>query len=782
MKLPLNKKILYFLVVLLPFIFFLIPILEKKSLFWGVSSLQFIPWRSLAMQSVLDGQIPFLNPFNGLGSPLLANYQLAFFYPLNWFQLPFYVLWGAQGIATSYNFLVPLHLALSAIGLILFLRSIHCSPSASALGALAYSLSGYLLARISFISIIWTLTWLPWLLYSATILITTISKSNFSIRKAWWQFISFTIIFATLLLAGHAQTAWYSILISAGWCTVYGYSKKMRKGFFLSLGIFIGGGLLASLISAIQLYPTWEFLQQSQRADSVALDLAMTYSFWPWRLITFILPDFFGNPGAGTFWGYGNYWEDACYIGLVPLFFSIYAIFQQNKLDSKDPEKRSAIRFFGFIAIIALVLSFGKNTPVYGVLYDKIPTFNMFQAPSRWIILSCFSLAVLSAIGLDLFIEAKKRDHKKTLLLAVICSGVFIAGLTSYMLLPDIPGSMSESLIRAGVVGIIGLLFVLLFWKKPNLVKINSWIFAIIILAGIDLISIGLPLIPFTSSTIYHPLNDKSQTPFFDYRIFLSPIDEYDLKFSRFFRTHDFRPIEEWQSMLEIGLPDSNILSKLPYVNNFDPLTPSSYQVLMDYLEIAENDTVDRWLDHLNVGIIKIIDAKSEKGIRNIGNAHSQAIHTYTCLASKINNLRSSTPMPPFDFTNPDQPVFQNVDNGAIITGGCLPSSSAKIINLSSTQHSVGFQITNDEPSWIELSVIWYPGWAAYQNGSRIDVFKVNGILLGTKIDAGTHKVEFIYEPGSYIVGLIISTATIVLLLIVTMFFHFRNLGIEQHD
>jgi hypothetical protein len=406
----------------------------------------------------------------------------------------------------------------------------------------------------------------------------------------------------------------------------------------------------------------------------------------------------------------------------------------------------------------------------------------MFQAPSRWIVLSCFSLVVLSGIGLDKFIEAKKREHKKTLLLVVVCSGVIIAGFTSYLLLPDIPVSMTESLIRAGVVGSICLIAVFLYLKKPNLYKLGSLIITIIILTGIDLFTIGFPLIQFTSSTIFLTQQEKSQMPLIDPRIFMPPIDEYDLKFSRFFRTHDFRPIEDWQSITEVGLPDFNILSNLVYVNNFDPLVPASYQLLMDYLRVAENNTVDRWLDHLNVGIIEEMDIESINGISFTENAHSHFYSTYFCDFSKIDTVEPSGLLPAFIFFHPDQPVFQDIDNGATFTERCVPSSSAEIQNLSSTKHSVSFISSNDEPLWIELSVIWYPGWVAYQDGFKIDVYKVNGILLGTKIDAGTHKMEFKYEPGSYLVGLIISTATIVLLLIVTMFFHFRNRGIEQYD
>lgn len=262
----------------------------------------------------------------------------------------------------------------------------------------------------------------------------------------------------------------------------------------------------------------------------------------------------------------------------------------------------------------------------------------------------------------------------------------------------------------------------------------------------------------------------------------MPPFDEYDLKFTRFFRTHDFRPIEEWRTFTEIGLPDSNIILNSPYVNNFDPLVPSSFQSLMDYLKIAENDTVDRWLDHLNTGIIKEIDIETLKGVRNIYNAHSHFYYAYQCDLSlfKMTSYSSTTFL--LDAQNPDQPTFQNIDNGIIEANRCFPSSSVELLSLESTQNSVGFQISNDEPTWIELSLIWYPGWVAYSDDFVVDVYKVNGIFLGTKIEAGKHIVEFKYEPSSYKVGLIISTSTIVLLLIFTALFQFRILGNKQYD
>ena len=62
-------------------------IIGQRALFWGLPTLQFYPWRSFAFHEVSVGQIPFINPYNGAGAPLLANYQSAVLYPPNWLYL-----------------------------------------------------------------------------------------------------------------------------------------------------------------------------------------------------------------------------------------------------------------------------------------------------------------------------------------------------------------------------------------------------------------------------------------------------------------------------------------------------------------------------------------------------------------------------------------------------------------------------------------------------------------------------------------------------------------------
>ena len=121
------KKIIPFaIVVLIPFIFFwqffikgLLPIpsdtiiglyhpfrdLYAKDYPRGIPFKNFLitdpvrqqyPWKELAINIEKNWELPIWNPYNFSGTPLLANFQSAVFYPLNilFFILPFSFSWS----------------------------------------------------------------------------------------------------------------------------------------------------------------------------------------------------------------------------------------------------------------------------------------------------------------------------------------------------------------------------------------------------------------------------------------------------------------------------------------------------------------------------------------------------------------------------------------------------------------------------------------------------------------------------------------------------------------
>ncbi|MCS6911417.1 MAG: hypothetical protein NZM11_12750, partial [Anaerolineales bacterium] len=87
-----------------------------------------------------------------------------------------------------------------------------------------------------------------------------------------------------------------------------------------------------------------------------------------------------------------NYLEDAVYVGVIPLLLGIGTIisfFSRANSQSAIHNQKSPIPTFYFLLFltlllpITLLLALGRNTPVFPWLYANVPTFDMFQAPTR---------------------------------------------------------------------------------------------------------------------------------------------------------------------------------------------------------------------------------------------------------------------------------------------------------------------------------------------------------------------------------------------------------------
>jgi hypothetical protein len=158
--------------------------------------------------------------------------------------------------------------------------------------------------------------------------------------------------------------------------------------------------MVGAALAAVQLLPTAEYLMQSQRAQAVDYEFAMTYSFWPWRFLTLLAPGLFGTPVIGDYWGYANYWEDAVYVGLLPFVMAVTAVLRRGKGSGVQGGGRLIV-FLTCVVLISFLFALGKNIPIFPFLYRHIPTFDMFQAPTRWTLWAVFALSLLAAIGIE---------------------------------------------------------------------------------------------------------------------------------------------------------------------------------------------------------------------------------------------------------------------------------------------------------------------------------------------------------------------------------------------
>lgn len=262
-------------------------LLQGKVLYWGLPILQFIPWRVLAYEQVFRGELlPLWNPLNGMGAPLLANYQLAWFYPPSWFLGLFYWWGGAPWLAWGFTLLTILHLAWAGWGMTRLMKRLGCGVLAQVVAGMAFGFSQYFIARINFFSMIWTGAWLPWVVSSVDEVLIGASEAKTTRTRV----LSLALVLAMQLLAGHAQLTWYTCLLALAWGLVrwlWGKDKKTAPlvGGLVALSWAVG-------LSLVQLLPTAEYLLNSQRASQVDYEQAMTYSLWPWRLTGFLTPTY----------------------------------------------------------------------------------------------------------------------------------------------------------------------------------------------------------------------------------------------------------------------------------------------------------------------------------------------------------------------------------------------------------------------------------------------------------------------------------------------------------
>ncbi len=111
-------------------------------------------------------------------------------------------------------------------------------------------------------------------------------------------------------------------------------------------------------------------------------------------------------------------------------------------------------------------------------------------------------------------------------------------------------------------------------------------------------------------------------------------------------------------------------------------------------------------------------------------------------------------------------------DDATLVEGKTFGNSSNSSISLAKYgPTALNYSFNTDKEQLAVFSEIFYtPGWKAYINGEESEFFKVNYILRGMVIPAGSGEIEFKFEPKTYGLGLILSWVSSVLLILLFAF------------
>lgn len=201
----------------------------------------------------------------------------------------------------------------------------------------------------------------------------------------------------------NTKTALYQTLLSAG---------------AICLGLAIGAE------GVIPQY--WNTTTSSKRAATEQTDgyeFASSWSLHPEEIFALVIPEFVGfdtNTTPHKYWGRNAFKINSEYIGIVPLFFALFALSRIRR--------KTHIAFLLGLFILAVAYALGPHTPLHKLLFYIVPGVNVLRAPGMIAFLFAFALCALGAYGLHRLItdNVTPETGKKIGIAGGICTAILL--------------------------------------------------------------------------------------------------------------------------------------------------------------------------------------------------------------------------------------------------------------------------------------------------------------------------------------------------------------------
>jgi hypothetical protein len=383
------------------------------------------PWLEYGAKRLHAGELPLWNPDNMLGAPFIGNDQSGIFYPANWLYFLLPSPWMLVVLAW-------VRLFLAAVGAYLLARQVaRVSPIAAGVAALTYAFGPFMISWL-FWNLSTVVSWLPWLWWATARLFestelravddpvtSTVHRPPSTVRV---RFAVLALIVALSFLAGHPESS-YDMAVGTGlfalFCVVRqsidfrkdgrSYSAfRIPRSAFTGLALWIGAYLAGVLLAAVQIFPTIEYILQSQvfagRTTSGRMPATLGLPYM-WTLFS---PDFFGNPAHHNVWLNGpTYEESNTYSGAGTLLLAPFAFLV------RDRARRWLALFLLLVGVLAMGIIYH-----WPLIYDLANVFPFMRstATRRFLMYLPLVLGLLAAMGID---EIRERLSQRRLLLWV---------------------------------------------------------------------------------------------------------------------------------------------------------------------------------------------------------------------------------------------------------------------------------------------------------------------------------------------------------------------------
>jgi len=609
----------------------------------------------------------------------------------------------------------------------------------------------------------------------------------------------------TQFLTNHVQMVYYSLVL-VGLYAAYRIAidiKAQPLHAARNAGLFVLALAIGFAISAYVYLSVYEYTPYSIRGAGEAglsgglnYDYATNWSFHPFETLNYFVPSFFGFQ-TPYYWGWMPFTETTVYIGIVPVFLGILALaYKRNRYTI----------FFALFSLLILVISFGKHLPLlYDLLFNYLPYFNKFRAPSMILHLMPLTFGMLAAYGFAAFAELRDSGKeiqlaklRKALQIALgIIGGILVIGfLTKGAVYESLSGFMFEkegdlqqlqqqygaqapqvleqlksyrfdllwkdyvkfALIAGAVLGLS-----LVYLKRR--VRSFTYGFGLVVILIVDLMIIDIGFIEPKPRTDV----ERRFTPDMTVRMLKSDTTLY-----RIFPLGGLFQDDTW------------MYHTLQSIGGYSPAKLRIYQEMIDSCLYRGWDPAFplnmHMVDMLNVKYVLAQGRLPEERFslvqfdqnKNTATYLNRSLMPRAWFVENVQVARNKSEV----FATMNSPQFDPRRDAVLEREPAVrrekSDSTAVRIVAYGAQHIV-LEAFCSQQALLVLSEIYYPaGWFAFVDGAQTDIYKTNYILRSVVVPPGEHRIEFRFEPPLYIAGLRITNVAWGMTAILIVFGLFR--------
>lgn len=592
------------------------------------------------------------------------------------------------------------------------------------------------------------------------------------------------------LLRGHVQVCFYTWLAIALYAVVDWLATLRRpseiaartaRAAALALAAVLAFGLAGFYNLPLQDYARYS-IRSGGEGGGLGLARAMQWSLAPYELPSAVVPGWVGF-GDDTYWGgmpFTNY--PNVYIGMVAAVLLLPAFLANG-----------AQRLFALLlATVAIVISFGGHFPLYRFLYDHLPLFNKFRVPVMVTVLFQVSAALGVAWGWsDVLARAgAKREETRRLervllgaavVLAVafavgvlgqeVFRGAYVGAAVALRSQPGQPfprelaelayrGFVSD-LGRASLLGLLGLGAAWLAVRGRLSATLASVAVLVLLLGDLWPVS-GRVMKTAVGPAVQRSLDAgrddvteflEKQGPPGSFRILPSPFEDPNVF------------LAEFQTNRYAGFGIST-------VGGYHAAKP---RLVQDLLDTDYHRTSPIWWRLLNVRFLV-----AQQPIAQLPAFLRPAYQGSALVYENLAALPRATVVGAWRVVPHARAVLDSIaaftrDPGDFTwlekDPGILPGpvAGARAVLVSYRLNDVTVEVETPGPALLRLADLWYPDWAATVDGRPSEILRADYLLRAVAVSAGRHRVEFHYRSPAVWRGLVLSLASLGLILIVLL-------------